>query len=607
VAMGGVAVENGGAGTPVTLYISDTGNSGVPQYIQASPESLTFTYAGLEGSGTLTFPHQLARDWEGNIYLSQTGQYRKYDRNFNFLSNCATAAVPDPQGIEVDQQGGVFVGSASDNGALEKFNCSFPGITPTATSTSTITPTFTITPTPALLSCGSSTAWAVSQPGGLALDGAQKVYVADNSAQQVDVFSPLGVSLANLGQGIMNTPAGVAIDGTGNIYVTDEYQDRVYVFNSLTSPANPGALSTGWGGPGKGTGDLEAPDGIAVNSAGTSIYVADTGNQRIQVFSPSGTFLTQWGGPGIGSNGTFDMPAGVALDASGNVYVADLGTGLVQVFTPSGAFMTEWDATQDTSLLTANFLSVYHNCLIYVTDGFGAVGVFNLNGTALGSLQGPGPGTAFYDTEGIAVGNGGWFVADGGVGQVDGFGNCPVTSCWTPLVTATDTGTPTLTPTNSPTNTITASATTTPTASITSTATPSPTPTITWTPTVTVTFTGTSTPSLTPTPTISSTPTNSPTPVPVTSVCPPYPNPVSGDQISFCYTVAGPSRIRWKVYTTAFRKILDRDEGITPGGTLVWNLKDQWEIPVANGLYYLRVEIEGNQPLSKVLKVIVIR
>jgi hypothetical protein len=71
--------------------------------------------------------------------------------------------------------------------------------------------------------------------------------------------------------------------------------------------------------------------------------------------------------------------------------------------------------------------------------------------------------------------------------------------------------------------------------------------------------------------------------------------------------VAGPSRVRWKVFTVAFRKILDHDEGTTSGGTLVWNLSDQWGTRVANGLYYLRVEIDGPQLLTKVLKVIVAR
>src|SRR5205814_4416030 len=45
------------------------------------------------------------------------------------------------------------------------------------------------------------------------------------------------------------------------------------------------------GGPGGGKGQFDNPHGIAVDSAG-NIFVADTGNGRIQKFSPKGTFVT---------------------------------------------------------------------------------------------------------------------------------------------------------------------------------------------------------------------------------------------------------------------------------------------------------------------------
>jgi hypothetical protein len=40
---------------------------------------------------------------------------------------------------------------------------------------------------------------------------------------------------------------------------------------------------------------------------------------------------------------------------------------------------------------------------------------------------------------------------------------------------------------------------------------------------------------------------------------------------------------------------------------LQWNLKDHWENQAANGLYYVRVEIGGSQPMTRILKVLVIR
>jgi len=69
-----------------------------------------------------------------------------------------------------------------------------------------------------------------------------------------------------------------------------------------------------------------------VDSSG-NVYVADTGNHRIQKFNASGEFLAKWGSEGTG-DGQFDCPYGVAVDSNGNVYVADMGNDRIQKFKP---------------------------------------------------------------------------------------------------------------------------------------------------------------------------------------------------------------------------------------------------------------------------------
>jgi hypothetical protein len=64
--------------------------------------------------------------------------------------------------------------------------------------------------------------------------------------------------------------------------------------------------------------------------------------------------------------------------------------------------------------------------------------------------------------------------------------------------------------------------------------------------------------------------------------------------------------VKWKVFTVALRKIFEDNLQVTSTDTLIWNLKDRWGTPVANGLYFLKVDIEGSQPMTKILKVIVI-
>ena len=65
--------------------------------------------------------------------------------------------------------------------------------------------------------------------------------------------------------------------------------------------------------------------------ASGNVYVADFGNNRVQVFIPEGRFLRKWGSEGRG-DGQFGGPIGIAVDGSGNVYVADRDNHRVQVF-----------------------------------------------------------------------------------------------------------------------------------------------------------------------------------------------------------------------------------------------------------------------------------
>ena len=74
------------------------------------------------------------------------------------------------------------------------------------------------------------------------------------------------------------------------------------------------------------------------------MYVADTGNSRIQKFDANGTFLTKWGSFG-NADGRFNGPIGIDTDAIGNVYVADSGNNRVQKFDSAGNFVLKFGST----------------------------------------------------------------------------------------------------------------------------------------------------------------------------------------------------------------------------------------------------------------------
>jgi DNA-binding beta-propeller fold protein YncE len=94
------------------------------------------------------------------------------------------------------------------------------------------------------------------------------------------------------------------------------------------------------GGHGQGRGQFDSPRGISTDSAG-NIFVADTGNGRIEKFSPSGAFLSTIGTKGSG-HGQLSEPNGIAIDRGGNIYVADAGNHRVEKLAPDGTFISEW-------------------------------------------------------------------------------------------------------------------------------------------------------------------------------------------------------------------------------------------------------------------------
>lgn len=162
--------------------------------------------------------------------------------------------------------------------------------------------------------------------------------------------------------------------------------------DDVTAPENPPpaqvkapAFVSEWGSQGSGDGEFNDPYGVACDADG-NVYVADTGNQRVQKFTSDGTFILKWGSAGSGE-GEFMGPSGVACDAGGNVYVTDRFNHRVQKFTSTGVFVTEWgvEGTNDGEFQDPLGIACNGAGQVVVADTY--VQMFTGAGTFLGASQ----------------------------------------------------------------------------------------------------------------------------------------------------------------------------------------------------------------------------
>jgi sugar lactone lactonase YvrE len=156
----------------------------------------------------------------------------------------------------------------------------------------------------------------------------------------------------------LNSPGGVAVDAAGNIFIADSQDHRIRKVTpggNITTVAgsspfvvgnSPGVQGfqggfSGDGGPAVNA-ELNYPVDVAVDRGG-NLYIADYENQRIRRVSPDGIISTIAGNgtPGYSGDGgpatsaSLTRPSALAVDAAGNIYVADGGNNAIRVLKPA--------------------------------------------------------------------------------------------------------------------------------------------------------------------------------------------------------------------------------------------------------------------------------
>ncbi len=172
---------------------------------------------------------------------------------------------------------------------------------------------------------------------GLAMDDNDRLFVSDPGLRHVLVFNPQHKAEDVITEDLVE-PSGVAIDAQNRLlYVADVSLDQVLVYDADSLKLLRKIGTTGRNHELTTPGDFAKPTGVAVDKDG-NLYVADTLNDRIEVFDADGVYLRTWGKNGDGP-GYFARPKGVAIDSDGHVWVADGMQDRIQVFTNEGQLL----------------------------------------------------------------------------------------------------------------------------------------------------------------------------------------------------------------------------------------------------------------------------
>ena len=176
----------------------------------------------------------------------------------------------------------------------------------------------------------------------------RRVIQVDPGRHCVRVFSPDGTFVSQYGSyGQFYHPNGVAVVARSQdflpdlIFISDTFNHCIQVL-CIDGPSF--LLVRKWGSEGSGDGQLDRPLGIAVDLIADRVYIADTNNHRISVFTIGGLFVQSFGSQGKG-DGQFELPQDVAVlpgsldQDDAIVFVTDNENHRVCVFRSNGSFI----------------------------------------------------------------------------------------------------------------------------------------------------------------------------------------------------------------------------------------------------------------------------
>jgi uncharacterized protein (TIGR03437 family) len=326
---------------------------------------------GFSGEGgparnaSLSFPSDVVMDKAGNLYIYDSLNFRiRRVTPDGIISTIAGTGVNGYSGdggpatqAQIQPSGKMAIDATGTLYFTDGFDAVIRRIT-TGGIISTYAGTGSLSTTPNSGNNGPALKASLGlSAGGIAVDGAGNLYVAEDYTNQIRKISSAGIISTVAGSGDLGlkdgpaasaqfyTPFGIALDAAGSIYVADSN-------NGVVRKISAGVVSTVAGSPNfdfKGDGGpallaaFRFPEGVTVGGDG-NLYIVDTGNFRIRAVSPNGTIQT------VAGNGQFEAtpdgtPAEMAslsgpnllsFDPSGRLLIADGGDFTVRLVNSDG-------------------------------------------------------------------------------------------------------------------------------------------------------------------------------------------------------------------------------------------------------------------------------
>jgi RHS repeat-associated protein len=301
------------------------------------PTSVTTSPGGLNLVHTTLYETKTGNVIETRMPAAGKGSAPRYSSTFG-KSGSGHGEFKFPIGIATNSNGDILVGDQISD-RIQEFNSTREYVRQFGKS-------------------GTKEGEEFKEPEGIATNAAGDVYVVDSENNRVQEFSPEGKFIRMFGFGVSNgeakaevctsschdgisgsgegqfkTPTGITIDSSNDEWVTDAGNNRVEEFSET------GTYLKKFGSEGTGESEFKHPTGITIS--GSNLYVVDEGNNRVEEFSTSSSDmeLGHFGKSGSG-NGEFSSPNWIATEpTSGNLYVVDWGNGRVEEFTSSGSFV----------------------------------------------------------------------------------------------------------------------------------------------------------------------------------------------------------------------------------------------------------------------------